>query len=71
MMESQIDILDVDRSEREMNLKGNSVCIVLWAGKYGFRGSRECRGGRGGRRRTASTTDRGLSSVITGNANCQ
>jgi hypothetical protein len=33
MMELQIDILDVDRSEREMNLEGNSVCIVLCAGK--------------------------------------
>jgi hypothetical protein len=33
MMESQIDILDEDRSEREMNLKGNTVCIVLCAGK--------------------------------------
>jgi hypothetical protein len=67
MMESQIDILDVDRSEREMNLKGDSICIVLCAGKQGFRGGRECRGGR---RRTTSTTDRGLSSVITGNADC-
>jgi hypothetical protein len=33
MTELQIDILDVDRSEKEMNLKGDSVCIVLCAGK--------------------------------------